>query len=193
MRMEKVDMPDINENEHTPPTEIERKFAISLNSLEKIKDSLPFIGKLEITQAYLEITDEREVRIRKTEKDGQLSYECTVKTKLDNDNNGLIRGEVTEIITAEQFDEAMRSHIGNIINKTRLMFKLDGNTLEVDVYSGDLEGLISAEIEFDNVEASEKLEIPDWLGYEVTCRKDFKNQQLARHGIPQDYLSRLNY
>ena len=117
MRMEKVDMP---ENEQTPPTEIERKFAISLNSLEKIKDSLPLIGNLEITQAYLEITDEREVRIRKTEKDGQLSYECTVKTKLDNDNNGLVRGEVTEIITAEQFDEAMRSHIGNIINKTRL-------------------------------------------------------------------------
>jgi len=190
MRMEKVDMP---ENEQTPPTEIERKFAISLNSLEKIKDSLPLIGKLEITQAYLEITDEREVRIRKTEKDGQLSYECTVKTKLDNDNNGLVRGEVTEIITAEQFDEAMRSHIGNIINKTRLMFDLDGNTLEVDVYSSDLEGLISAEIEFDNVEASEKFEIPDWLGYEVTCRKDFKNQWLALYGIPQDYLSRLNY
>ena len=59
--MEKVDMP---ENEQTPPTEIERKFAISLNSLEKIKDSLPLIGKLEITQAYLEITDEREVRIK---------------------------------------------------------------------------------------------------------------------------------
>lgn len=187
MRMGKVDMPEINKNEQTPPTEIERKFAISLNSLEKIKDSLPLIGKLEITQAYLEITDEREVRIRKTEKDGQLSYECTVKTKLDNDNNGLVRGEVTEIITAEQFDEAMRSHIGNIINKTRLMFDLDGNTLEVDVYRGNLEGLISAEIEFDNVEASEKFEIPDWLGYKVTCRKDFKNQQLARHGIPQDY------
>lgn len=186
MRMEKVDMP---ENEQTPPTEIERKFAISLNSLEKIKDSLPLIGKLEITQAYLEITDEREVRIRKTEKDGQLSYECTVKTKLDNDNNGLVRGEVTEIITAEQFDEAMRSHIGNIINKTRLMFDLDGNTLEVDVYQGYLEGLLSAEIEFNSTEASENFETPAWLNHEVTDRKDFKNQQLALHGIPQDYLN----
>lgn len=189
MRMGKVDMPEINKNEQTPPTEIERKFAISLNSLEKIKDSLPLIGKLEITQAYLEITDEREVRIRKTEKDGQLSYECTVKTKLDNDNNGLVRGEVTEIITAEQFDEAMRSHIGNIINKTRLMFDLDGNTLEVDVYQGDLEGLLSAEIEFNSTEASENFETPAWLNHEVTDRKDFKNQQLALHGIPQDYLN----
>lgn len=190
MCMEKVDTPHSN-IEKVLPTEIERKFIISPSSLEEIKGSLPLIEKRKITQAYLEITDECEVRIRKTEKNSQVSYECTVKTKLDDDKNGLVRGEVTEVITAEEFDEAMQKHIGNVINKTRLAFALDGNTLEVDVYQGDLKGLLSAEIEFNSTEASEKFETPAWLDldHEVTYRKDFKNQQLALHGIPQDYLS----
>lgn len=83
----------------------------------------------------------------------------------------------------------MQKHIGNVINKIRLAFALDGNTLEVDVYQGDLEGLLSAEIEFNSTEASEKFEAPAWLDHEVTDREDLKNQQLALHGIPQDYLN----
>lgn len=101
--MEKVDTPHSN-IEKVLPTEIERKFIISPSSLEEIKGSLPLIEKRKITQAYLEITDKREVRIRKTEKNDQVSYEYTVKTKLDDDKNGLVRGEVTEVITAEKFD-----------------------------------------------------------------------------------------
>lgn len=187
--MKELSTPRNDGEKQTPPTEIERKFIISPSSLEEIKGSLPLIEERKITQAYLEITDEREVRIRKTEKNGKVSYECTVKTKLDDDKNGLVRGEVTEAITAEKFDEAVQKHIGNVINKIRLAFALDGNTLEVDVYQGDLEGLLSAEIEFNSTEASENFEIPAWLNHEVTDRKDFKNQQLALHGIPQDYLN----
>lgn len=174
-----------------PPIEIERKFAV--RSLDNIPESLPLEGQRKITQAYLEITDEREMRVRKTEKDGQASYECTVKTKIDDDTNGLARGEVTEIITEEQFEEVLEKHIGNIIEKTRLVFPLGDNHLEIDVYEGELKGLISAEIEFDSIEASEQFEVPGWLGQEVTNRKDFKNQQLALNGIPQDYLEWIKY
>ena len=188
----------------TSSTEIERKFTLDPQSLRYITSSLPLEEQREITQAYLEITDEREVRVRKTEKDGQVSYECTVKTKIDDDANGLARGEVTEVITEEQFEEALKKHIGNIIKKTRLVFSLDDKhfsdehlgdkpKLELDSYRDELEGLISAEIEFDSIEASEQFEVPDWLGQEVTNRKDFKNQQLALNGIPQDYLEWIKY
>ncbi len=173
------------------PVEIERKFALA--SLDDIPNSLPIIGERKLTQAYLEITDEREVRVRKTEEYGQISYELTVKTKLDDDANGLARGEVTEVITEEQFNQAVRRRIGNAIEKTRLTFALDGNELEVDVYKGALTGLLSAEIEFDSKEASEQFEVPSWLGQEVTGRKDFKNQQLALRGVPKDYLSWVEY
>ena len=106
--MEKVDTPHSN-IEKVLPTEIERKFIISPSSLETIKDSLPLIAECEITQAYLEITDEREVRIRKTEKNGKVSYECTVKTKLDDDKNGLVRGEVTEVILQKNLTKPCRN------------------------------------------------------------------------------------
>lgn len=133
------------------------------------------------------------MRVRKTEEDGQISYELTVKTKLDDDANGLARGEVTEVITEEQFNQAVKQHIGNAIEKTRLTFALDGKELEVDVYKGALTGLLSAEIEFDSKEASEQFEVPSWLGQEVTGRKDFKNQQLALRGVPKGYLGWVEY
>lgn len=133
------------------------------------------------------------MRVRKIEEDGQISYELTVKTKLDDDANGLARGEVTEVITEEQFNQAVKQHIGNAIEKTRLTFALDGKELEVDVYKGALTGLLSAEIEFDSKEASEQFEVPSWLGQEVTGRKDFKNQQLALRGVPKGYLDWVEY
>ncbi len=189
--MEQSYTPHNNGERQTSPVEIERKFALA--SLDDIPNSLPIIGERKLTQAYLEITDEREVRVRKTEEDGQISYELTVKTKLDDDANGLARGEVTEVITEEQFNQAVRRRIGNAIEKTRLTFALDGNELEVDVYEGALTGLLSAEIEFDSKEASEQFKVPSWLGQEVTGMKAFKNQQLALNGIPKSYLNCIKY
>jgi adenylate cyclase len=60
----------------------------------------------------------------------------------------------------------------------------DGLEIEVDVYQGELEGLIVAEIEFDSEEQARGFEPPDWLGDDVTGDERFLNENLAVDGAP---------
>ena len=59
-----------------------------------------------------------------------------------------------------------------------------GVVAELDVYGGDLDGLLTVEIEFASLEASEAFEPPAWLGREVTGDRGFANQTLALEGLP---------
>jgi adenylate cyclase len=71
------------------------------------------------------------------------------------------------------------------IEKTRYEIDADGGAvIELDVYTGDLEGLVVAEVEFDSEEAAEAYVAPDWLGTDVTEDLRYKNQRLARDGAP---------
>jgi CYTH domain-containing protein len=60
----------------------------------------------------------------------------------------------------------------------------DGVEIEVDVYEGDLEGLIVAEVEFDSEERARGFEPPAWLGDDVTGDERFLNENLAVNGVP---------
>ncbi len=57
-------------------------------------------------------------------------------------------------------------------------------TIEVDVYSGALEGLVVAEVEFDDPWGAESFIPPYWFGREVTAESAYKNRSLALHGRP---------
>jgi len=61
----------------------------------------------------------------------------------------------------------------------------DGLTAEVDVYDGDLAGLVVAEIEFDSPEQGDAFEPPGWLGREVTDDSRYGNRTLAVEGRPE--------
>jgi CYTH domain-containing protein len=58
--------------------------------------------------------------------------------------------------------------------------------LEVDVFEGELAGMITAEMEFDSEAASEAFEAPDWLGTEVTGDERCANETLATRGLPEE-------
>jgi adenylate cyclase len=60
----------------------------------------------------------------------------------------------------------------------------DGDRIDVDVYRGELEGLIVAEVEFESESASREFEPPEWFGEELTGDVRYANEHLARHGIP---------
>ena len=64
------------------------------------------------------------------------------------------------------------------------MIPHDGLEIEVDVYAGDLEGLVVAEIEFPSEEEARALEPPEWLGEEVTGDHRYLNETLATEGAP---------
>ena len=71
------------------------------------------------------------------------------------------------------------------VSKTRHLIPLEsGLTAELDVYAGADDGLLTVEIEFPSVEASEAFAPPEWLGRDVTGDGRFANQALALGGGP---------
>ena len=56
---------------------------------------------------------------------------------------------------------------------------MPGATWEVDVYAGDNAGLVIAEIELESEAA--KVELPPWLGREVTGERRYYAARLAQH------------
>ena len=68
------------------------------------------------------------------------------------------------------------------IAKRRYKIPCNGRTIEMDVYQGPHRGLMTAEIEFDSKRASQAFHPPDWLGREVTNKRQYTNAMLARQG-----------
>jgi adenylate cyclase len=154
----------------TPPSgvEIERKFLV-----DRAPDGLGDGDRIE--QGYLAIGDDGvEVRVRRRGDDMTL----TIKS-----GPGMMRTEEELAIDARRFASLWPLTEGRRVNKTRHLVPLDGGlTAELDVYSGDHAGLLTAEIEFPSLEASEAFEPPAWLGRDVTGDGDYANQALAMRG-----------
>ena len=150
--------------------EIERKFVVA-RPPARLGDGDA------IEQGYLAVADDGvEVRIRRRR--GQATL--TVKSGPD-----MVRTEEEIEIEPERFDALWPLTEGRRLKKTRHLVTLEDDlTAEVDVYGGDHDGLLTAEIEFPSVEASEAFSPPGWLGREVTGDRRFAAQSLALHGPP---------
>jgi adenylate cyclase len=75
------------------------------------------------------------------------------------------------------------------LEKTRYLIPGLGElTIELDVYSGGLTGLVVAEVEFGSEDAADAFRPPEWFGSEVTDYERFKNRTLACDGAPADLL-----
>lgn len=68
---------------------------------------------------------------------------------------------------------------GPPIEKERQLVRCNGRLWEVDVFTGQNAGLVMAEIELDDIGAV--LELPDWVGPEVTADPRFTNHALFRN------------
>jgi adenylate cyclase len=156
------------------PKEIERKFLV-----RNLPDNLDAYDHDSIRQGYLVIgKDGSEARLR--DRDGD--YTMTVKSKGD-----LSRGEWETPITEIQFNILWPSTMGKRVEKTRFSIPdSHGNIIELDIYDGELIGLVSAEIEFKDEATAISYEVPEWLGVDVTSVKALKNQNLAENGFPED-------
>lgn len=154
-----------------PPVEIERKFLV-----RNLPEGLAEYEHEEIRQGYLVIgADGSETRVR--DRDGL--YTLTVKSKGDR-----TRGEYEIEIGAEEFETLWPATEGRRVEKSRFSIPHEGATIELDIYYGELMGLVTAEVEFDSESDADGFEIPAWFSDEVTDNKSFKNQQLAENGFP---------
>ena len=121
--------------------EIERKFLV-----ERLPQDLDVHPYGEIEQGYLAITDDVEVRVRRYGDDAFL----TVKS-----SGGESRVEEEIEIDPHRFASLWPLTEGRRIEKRRYRIPAgDGLTLELDVYHGRLEGLLTAEVEFASVSAA---------------------------------------
>jgi CYTH domain-containing protein len=73
---------------------------------------------------------------------------------------------------------------GRRLHKLRKVVPHGGHEIEVDVYRGELEGLVVAEVEFPSEEAARAFEPPGWFGEEVTGDPRYLNETLATDGAP---------
>ena len=106
--------------------------------------------------------------------------------------SGEIREEIEVPLEAGAFDRLWKLTESRRIAKRRFQVPLeDGHCAEVDVYAGDLEGLVVAEVEFSSEEEGDGFRAPDWFGRELTGDHRYANQVLAIHGRPKDRAYRL--
>jgi len=148
--------------------EIERKFLVT---------SLAFIAESfmqhHIAQGYLNSNPERTVRIRIKGNKGFITI------KGIGNESGASRLEWEKEIPLEEAKLLLPLCEKGAIEKTRYEVKSGNHIIEVDVFHGDNEGLILAEIELKN--ENEIITKPSWLGAEVTGDKRYYNSCLSLH------------
>jgi adenylate cyclase len=98
--------------------------------------------------------------------------------------SGLSRQEAEVELVRQSFDELWSLTEGRRLQKRRHVIPHGDLRIEVDVYGGDLEGLMVAEIEFPSEEEAKAFDPPDWLGEEVTGDHRYLNETLATAGAP---------
>ena len=148
--------------------EIERKFLVTSSDFIALATA-----KNRIVQGYLNSDPERTVRIRIKGNKGYL----TIKGKGNESGTSRLEWE-TEIplIDAEQLLSLCEK---GVIDKIRYEIPVENHIYEVDVFSGENNGLIIAEIELQD--ETETFSKPNWLGEEVTGDKMYYNAYLSNH------------
>jgi len=148
--------------------EIERKFLVT--STDFIKESNT---QNRIVQGYLSSVPERTVRVRIKGDKGFL----TIKGK--SSTSGMSRLEWEKEITVEEAAQLIPLCEAGVIDKVRYEIPIGKHLYEVDVFSGENQGLILAEIELQS--ETESFDKPNWLGIEVTNDSRYYNAFLSQH------------
>ena len=148
------------------PREIERKFL-----LKRLPDGLTGYPHEEIAQGYLAV--ERggiQVRLRKKGNVRSLTYKRGNKTA---------REEREVRLSPEQFDALWPATAGRRLTKIRYDVPWKKHTIEVDVYTGRHDGVVVAEVEFDDEKTCREFVPPDWIGEDVTGKSRYSNVMMA--------------
>ena len=111
---------------------------------------------------------------------------CTVRVRLAGDRawltvkgptRGATRDEFEYPVPAGEAVEMLDRLCTAILEKTRYRIPFGGRTWEVDEIHGANAGMVLAEIEIEGEDA--KVELPPWIGPEVTGDPRYYNSNLA--------------
>ncbi|MDD3394714.1 MAG: CYTH domain-containing protein [Anaerotignum sp.] len=133
-----------------------------------------FICK-QMIQSYLSF--QPAIRIRKSEEHCFL----TVKGK-----GHMAREEFELEINQHEYERLHEKIEGNEVRKKRYYIPLEhGYTAELDIYEGELEGLMTTEVEFPTLVEAEAFLAPQWFGEDISMDSRYKNTSLAHYGKPR--------
>lgn len=148
--------------------EIERKFLVNSETFLKEDTKRKYIK-----QGYLNSNKNRTVRIRIAEDTAFI----TIKGKTND--AGTTRFEWEKSISIKEAQSLLLLCEPSIIEKHRYYIDYKTHLFEVDVFYGENEGLVLAEIELQS--ENESFEKPFWLGEEVTGNLEYYNSYLSKH------------
>lgn len=145
--------------------EIERKFLVRNADWRVQADE-----GMRFRQAYLHSDSHVAIRVRVV---GDEAY-LTIKG-----GGGIVRAEYEYAISAGDAQDMIDTLCGDgIVDKTRYLVRNGGHVWEVDVFAGDNEGLVVAEIELSSPD--EPFARPSWLGREVSDDPRYLNANLVK-------------
>lgn len=151
--------------------EIERKFLT-----KHIPFDITVYPFKQISQVYISFSPT--IRIRQSDD----AYILTVKGK-----GHLAREEFELTLTKEEYDRLFLKTEGTPVVKKRYLVPVEGGlTAEVDIYEGELEGLMTTEVEFSSLEDAENFIAPAWFGRDVSEERAYKNTFLSLYGMPKE-------
>ena len=147
--------------------EIERKFLVADDSW---REAAP--AGVQYRQGYLSTNPGGSVRVRVSGDRAWLNIKSATV--------GLTRREYEyEIPAADAHAILEELCVKPLIEKTRFVVEHDGRTWEIDVFEGDNEGLVVAEVELESED--EAVTLPAWAGEEVSHDVRYYNQRLVEH------------
>jgi CYTH domain-containing protein len=148
------------------PIETERKFTVT-GVFPKDAGTAK-----QITQGYICADPGRTVRIRIAGDDAFITIKGPSDEKLWS------RYEFERQIPLADGLELMKLCTCGVVSKVRYLVPAGKHVWEVDVFQGDNEGLVIAEIELESEQ--ETVEIPCWAGAEVTADRRYYNAMLSK-------------
>lgn len=121
------------------------------------------------------------------------SYEITKKVKI-NEDDASAHNETTIPLSDKEFTELSGSNSRKVV-KDRYFVNIDGYDAEVDVFLGDLSGLVLVDFEFDSLEKQRSFVKPSLCLADVTQEDFIAGGLLAGKSYAHiaDNLSRFNY
>ena len=145
--------------------EIERKFLVDLTKLDRLPE-----GNI-IRQGYIP-AEGATVRIRTMNK---LAF-LTLKGKM----KGITRSEFEYPIPVDDANAMLKELCAPpLIEKTRYIINFADHIWELDIFEGENEGLILAEVELEHED--ETVELPEWITKEVSDDRRYYNANLRLH------------
>jgi adenylate cyclase len=128
-------------------------------------------GHTDIRQAYLALGNKASVRVR-------ISDNSTATLAVKSRPAKLRRLELEYSVPTLEAEALIALREGSVVQKRRYWLPCGDLTWEVDVFSGENLGLVIAEIELRH--EHQHIDLPPWIGEEVTGQPQYSNGFLAQ-------------